>query len=767
MNYPKKIAITAFLVALTLLALIYLLATNLLGSIDSTRKEIAGIQYVKPVLGLLGLVEHVQQHRGLVSGYLSGDTSLENHVLAEEARIEEVIKSIDAVDKKFGETLHLSGQWKAVAARWQTLKSVALHLSYQESFARHTALIAELLELIDNIADNSSLFLDPNMGSKHLVDATVSRIPHLIEYLGQMRAKGTTILVRKSITGDEKIRLIILKAQASDFLVAVKHDMASAIREHPGLGPKLGNLSQDVATATASVFALIDTEILASKFMLAPDEFFSMISEPIHDSFKLNTLAITVLEGDLESRESRLLRYLHLSSGIALLGAGLLLLLFAWSYKSIQNWIRLLESKSLELVQANENLTEDIANRMEVEKKLAASETRSRAIVDNAADAIITIDETGLIESFNQAASDIFGYRQEEVMGRNVSMLMPEPHRSAHDGYLANYLAGGEKKIMGRCVETVATRKDGKVFPVDLTVSELKLPDKRLFTGIVRDISERKHAALMEQRNRELQDEMKERLLMEMQLEQALAQQQQVNQLKSRFVSMVSHEYRTPLSVISSSAELIEKHRERMPEEKLKTHFQRIQDSIKRMIELINDTLTIGRYSDGRVEFFPEPLDLEAYCRELADALQLQTNTAHVIRLQCSGDLTHAEMDKKLLQQILANLLTNAVKYSPKADRVEFGIYRENGTAIFEVRDFGIGIPPEKFEHLFEPFNRGANAGTIQGTGLGLAILKNALDLHHGKIEVTSEIGKGTTFRVALPLISGINPVCGAAPGNQ
>lgn len=237
----------------------------------------------------------------------------------------------------------------------------------------------------------------------------------------------------------------------------------------------------------------------------------------------------------------------------------------------------------------------------------------------------------------------------------------------------------------------------------------------------------------------------------------ALEKEKELSELKSRFVSMVSHEFRTPLATILSSAELLEYYGHKSTEKEKLDFFHQIRTAIQRMTGLLDDVLTINRAEAGKLEFRPAPLELEKFCRDLVEELQLNAGNKHAISLVSQGQCTNACMDEKLLRHIFTNLLSNAVKYSPQGGTIHFEFACQNEESIFQVKDRGIGIPTEEQQRLFEPFHRAKNVGNIPGTGLGLSIVKRLVDLHEGRIEVASQVGNGTTFTVTLPLNIGIN----------
>jgi signal transduction histidine kinase len=261
--------------------------------------------------------------------------------------------------------------------------------------------------------------------------------------------------------------------------------------------------------------------------------------------------------------------------------------------------------------------------------------------------------------------------------------------------------------------------------------------------------------------NKELRHEIIERQKVEeqlraseLQLRASLEKQQELNELKSRFVAMASHDLRSPLTTILSVTDLLESHSHQLSEEKKQSYLQLSRDAVKHMTQLLNDILVIGEAEAGKLEFQPAPLDLVSFCDELVEELQLSTNGKCSLNFVSQGSFPNVWMDEKLLRQIFINILSNAIKYSPENSTVNFELTCLKNKAIFHVRDRGIGIPSVYQQRLFEPFHRGSNVGSISGTGLGLAIVKRCVESHGGTIEVISKVKVGTTIIVTLPMYS-------------
>lgn len=233
---------------------------------------------------------------------------------------------------------------------------------------------------------------------------------------------------------------------------------------------------------------------------------------------------------------------------------------------------------------------------------------------------------------------------------------------------------------------------------------------------------------------------------------QLLNQEKELNQLKSTFISMVSHEFRNPLTTLELTSHLLQDVDERLTPEKKAKYFERMNATIHKMTQLLDEVLLLGRTEVGQWPCAPIALNLENFCRELTESMQLGDNNRHPIIFNCQGNCTQVEMDECLLQHILTNIISNALKYSPQGKEVRFDLICQDNTVIFRIQDQGIGIPEKERHRLFEAFSRCSNVGRIEGTGLGLAIVKRYVDVYDGQIQIDSEVNVGTTVTVSLPL---------------
>lgn len=383
------------------------------------------------------------------------------------------------------------------------------------------------------------------------------------------------------------------------------------------------------------------------------------------------------------------------------------------------------------LAEANAALQREIAERARTEDALRASESRIRGIVETAVDGIITIDEHGTIESVNPAVQKIFGFTPDELVGQNVSILMPEPYRREHDQYLENYRRTGQRKIIGIGREVVGQRKNGTTFPIDLAVSEVQLGARRIFTGTVRDITERKEAE--RERERLLVAEKNARREMEA----------SVRELEA-FSYSVSHDLRAPLRAIAGFAKILAAEHEQELSPEARELLQRVRESAGKMDLLITDLLAFSRVSRQSVEM--HQVSMAQLAREAARDLE-HTCAGRQIEI-VFGDMPEAYGDTMLLKQVWMNLLSNAIKYTSKKEqaRIETGWEQQDSGGAYYVRDNGVGFNMKYAHKLFRVFQRLHGEKDFEGTGVGLAIVARILSRHAGRIWAQAEPGHGATF---------------------
>ena len=399
------------------------------------------------------------------------------------------------------------------------------------------------------------------------------------------------------------------------------------------------------------------------------------------------------------------------------------------------------------------------------------------SLFDNATEGIILTDTSGTVILINPAARKMFAYTEDEIVGQPIEILIPHSHRHHHVELRDHFNGHPTNRRMGHGRDLYGMRKNGEKFSVEVSLSSYESEGKLFVIAFIIDITQRKliETAMLAQQNRleqiteqvrklntELEAKVEERTLIlrealaklqrsQEELSEALVKEKELNEIKGRFVSMASHEFRTPLSTVLSSASLLSKYTATEDQPKRDKHISKIKNAVSQLNEILEDFLSLGKLDEGKVESRPTELNLEEFLRDLEEETSVLLKKGQKIGLEFEGK-PDIFVDRKLLKNVLVNLVTNAIKFSgeEKTIRIVANVGRKNAT--LKVADEGIGIPREDQGHLFSSFFRSANATNIQGTGLGLHIVKRFVDLMNGKVKIDSELNKGTTVTITIPI---------------
>jgi PAS domain S-box-containing protein len=388
-----------------------------------------------------------------------------------------------------------------------------------------------------------------------------------------------------------------------------------------------------------------------------------------------------------------------------------------------------------ELILANKELA--FQNRIETES--IAKELRQ--FIETANAPIFGIDSKGLVNEWNQASEKITGFKKEEVLGQDlVKTYITEDYREAVKKVLENALGGEETANY----QFPLFAKDGKRVVVLLNSSTRRDKEGEIVgvLGVGQDITD------LNEYKEDLEFKVKDRT---QELEKSLLREQELGLLKSNFVSMASHEFRTPLTSISATSDVILRYFDKLSREDINKRLEKIKREVDNMTIMLEDILIIGRSDSQKLDYNPDILDIIDLIKHIIYEYQLSESQKRKIVYDLPLPVIIAKVDKKWIKHIVINLLTNAIKYSNVETQIEISIKREPSGVSFSFRDYGVGISKEDISRLFEPFYRGSNVAGISGTGLGLIVLQKALELHSGKIEIESKIGEGSNFKVILP----------------
>ena len=410
-------------------------------------------------------------------------------------------------------------------------------------------------------------------------------------------------------------------------------------------------------------------------------------------------------------------------------------------------------------------------------RRMQFDQSHMASLFENATEGIVLADQNANIILANPSACNMFSYAPEELFGQKVEVLLPSRYRAGHVKLRDGFYKHPTNREMGSGRDLFGQKKGGENFPVEVSLSSYRQNNKQYVIAFIVDITHRKEIerSMLEQQrqlekvtndirklNTELEAKVEERTVIlkealqrleqsQAELSEALDKERQLNEIKSRFVSMASHEFRTPLSAVLSSASLIGKYTTSEQQSNRDKHINRIKDSVKHLNDLLEDFLSLGKLDEGKIGAHFGLLNLPETIYDTIDEVRGLVKKGQEIRYDHQGE-TIVYSDRKLLKNILINLISNALKFSDEEAVVDVSSSAEGDTAVIQVKDKGIGIAVEDQQHLFTSFFRGKNALNIQGTGLGLHIVRRYTDLIGGAINLQSALGEGTTITVTIPI---------------
>ncbi len=398
------------------------------------------------------------------------------------------------------------------------------------------------------------------------------------------------------------------------------------------------------------------------------------------------------------------------------------------------------------------------------------------SLFEHATEGIILTNSKGEITIINPAAEHMFEYEAQEVIGKPIEMLIPQRFHPLHSQQRQGFYHHPQNRIMGSGRDLYGKKSDGSEIPVEVSLSFYNREDELFVTAFIVDITHRKKieqnmlqqqlelekmTSDMRKLNTQLEVKVEERTLIlkealqkleqsQKELNDALSKEKQLSEIKSRFVSIASHEFRTPLSTVLSSASLLSKYTTTAEQDKRNRHVEKIKNAVRNLNDILDDFLSLGKLEEDKVEIHPVLFNLEEFMEELVEEMKPLQKTGQQIIFSCEGNPALFS-DKRLLKNIIINLLANAIKFSDENTAIEVSSKTSDREFEIKITDKGIGIAEEDQQQLFSSFFRGRNAVNIQGTGLGLHIIKRYADILKGNIKIKSTLGKGTTVTVTIP----------------
>lgn len=378
-----------------------------------------------------------------------------------------------------------------------------------------------------------------------------------------------------------------------------------------------------------------------------------------------------------------------------------------------------------------------------------------------ATEGILITNERGEIINANPSVEKLFRYESGELLGKKIEVLIPARF-SAHTRHREKYNENPHARAMGAGMELYGLRKDGTELPVEISLSPYTTPEGKFVVAFIVDITLRRQSEeKLKNYSFELERQVRNRTLIleeaiqelektKKDLHNALKKEKELNELKSRFVSMASHEFRTPLTTMMSSLSLVTKYGEQNDAQNQSKHVHKIKTSINNLTDILNDFLSVSKLEEGKIENMPEEINVNQYIPDIISEMKsIAVKGQNFVHIHNGSETVLA--DKKILKNVLFNLISNAIKFSPENGSIEINSQVSNYSFRISVKDNGIGISKEDQKHLFERFFRGHNATHIQGTGLGLNIVARYAELMNGSVNFESEENKGTTFTIIIP----------------
>jgi PAS domain S-box-containing protein len=400
-------------------------------------------------------------------------------------------------------------------------------------------------------------------------------------------------------------------------------------------------------------------------------------------------------------------------------------------------------------------------------------------LFEHSTEGIILTGGNGPVVLVNPAAERMFGYAADEIIGQPIERLIPQRYQAKHVKLREGFYNNPQNRVMGHGRDLYGLKKSGQEFPVEVSLSFYRKDDELFVIAFIVDITQRKRteeeilqqqqelkrmATSLKDLNRDLELKVEERTTIlkealqkleksQIEIQDALQKEKQLNEIKSRFMSIASHEFRTPLSTVLSSASLLSKYSTTEDQAKRERHIDKIKSSVRNLNAILEDFLSLGKLEEGKINIHVDEFNVQEFMFSIVEEMNPLLKINQHLSVNQKG-LPQAISDKRLIKNVLINLITNAIKFSEEGTTVQINVFVEEDVIHFEVIDQGVGIPKDELDQLFSSFYRARNVVNIQGTGLGLHIVKRYLELLQGDIQVETEVGKGSKFTVQIPQAS-------------
>jgi len=749
LKYPQKFALISiiFIIPLAILMRDELRMHD--QRIADAKLKIIGIEHIKETEKL---AKAIPEHRGMNNAYLSDSHLFATALHAKAAEIDRLFAENDGMDRLDATYIEIPDEWPGIEERWQHIKRNPDDALL--SWRLHTEIITLLNKHLRDVGRQTRLSYDANPGIHNQLSLQLEIMPDLLEKIGQLRGQGVAFLARKSINEQGQISLTNIASNLSLLLSEATQLLHQDKSMHPS-----EQIQRAFSTFAKSCTAFIDTTqrqlIRNRRLSISAEDYFTLATRTIAEGLALSQANMAHIEYLLEQRINASITAQYNIKLLAMIAALLLLFLFAAFYRSVMNTITALdrvsdrmlrgENEQLELIPASDEMGNIVTSFNAIASQLMQTSAHMSAVVDYAAEGIITIDPDGIIQTFNPAAEHMFGYQAGEIVGANVIRLMPDTFRHRHQAGLKHFVQNGSSDIIDsrKPVVAIGLKKDATKFPMELSISAVQLDNQQMFVGMIRDVSQR-HS-----------------------LENQLRHAQKMEAVGA-LVGGVAHNFNNLLAGIIGKAYIAKRKIQNNPE--VLAYLESIETISDQAAEMIKQLLTFAHK-----DFFRDQQDitLDILIKESFKTARLGISEDIKLELDVVDTNLVVHCDASQVQQVLMNMMNNARDALEDSAAKQISVRLEACTpaddffqrhaslavgryACLSISDTGCGMDAETADKIFDPFYTTKAVG--KGTGLGLSTAFGTITSHRGVIEVDSAIGQGTTFRIFLPLIAAEAP---------
>ncbi len=749
LKFPQKFVLISLLFALPLALVMTLLILEINSSIDFSQKEKSGTAYLRP---LRTFYEYAITNK-ILDQELDNSRVTVDDVKANRTKMEQAFATLQATDRELSTSLGTGDKFAALKSDYTSLTSVAPgDTSSGEDY--DSKVIADVRALMSTVGENSNLIVDSKLDSYFLMNAALLQIPEEQDLVSQtvildvpaMAQQGSTVGLARTST---------LAGLLQSNLNSTQNGIQVAFRDtsSPALKAALETPLKTYVDSVNGFIAAVGRVWNAQPGDPTAYQYRTAGTTALQDSFKFWDLNVSQLDNLLQVRINNLVQQKNITIVVTALVLALVVYLWIAFYLAVMRTVSSLEAASQRMVSGDMTSEIQLDNRDElgqivkafngIASALVSASAYRQAVVDNAADGILTTDEHGNIASFNPAAERMFGYSAQEVINKKVTLLVPVANDEMFATFETQGFAMGSKRR-----EAEGRRKDGGTFPLDLAVTDTSLGGKHVYIALLRDITELKQA--------------------EAAMRQAKETAEAASQMKGTFLANVSHELRTPLTSVLGFAKIIKKRLDEVifpivpqGDKKIERAVTQVNSNVdiiiaegERLTSLINNVLDLAKIEAGKIEWNMQPVSIqEIIDRAGAATSSLFETKPFKLKVEVQDGLPQTMGDHDRLLQVVINLISNASKFTDEGG-ITVRAWRDDGNLLVSVTDTGMGIAESDYGKVFEQFVQVGDTLTNKpkGTGLGLPISKQIVEHHGGKMWVESELGKGSTFTFSLPI---------------